>query len=131
MGTPDWEKTLAPHGAPHLLLAHNPDFFYEAASRRIPLTLSGHTHGGQIRLPYGSPILRQSRFCLDEGNFAFGSSLLVVSRGLGSVGLPGAGARTQKPCSSKSFHHGHHNEILLGSPLTVAARHRCHHRPKA
>jgi uncharacterized protein len=75
-------------GAPHLLLAHNPDFFYEAASRRIPLTLSGHTHGGQIRLPYGPPILRQSRFCLDEGNFVFGSSLLVVSRGLGSVGLP-------------------------------------------
>ena len=88
MGAPDWEKMLSAHGAPHLLLAHNPDFFYEAASHRIPLTLSGHTHGGQIRLPYGPPILRQSRFCLDEGNFAFGSSLLVVSRGLGSVGLP-------------------------------------------
>jgi predicted MPP superfamily phosphohydrolase len=88
LGAPDWEKMLSPHGTPHLLLAHNPDFFYEAESRRIPLTLSGHTHGGQIRLPYGSPILRQSRFCLDEGNFAFGSSLLVVSRGLGSVGLP-------------------------------------------
>jgi uncharacterized protein len=88
MGRPDWDKTLAPHGTPHLLLAHNPDFFYEAESRRIPLTLSGHTHGGQIRLPHRAPILRQSRFCLDEGNFAFGSSLLVVSRGLGSVGLP-------------------------------------------
>ena len=88
LGAPDWEKMVSPHGTPHLLLAHNPDFFYEAASRRIPLTLSGHTHGGQIRLPYGSPILRQSRFCLDEGNFTFRSSLLVVSRGLGSVGLP-------------------------------------------
>lgn len=88
LGHPDWEKMLAPHGTPDLLLAHNPDFFYEAESYRIPLTLSGHTHGGQIRLPYGSPILRQSRFCLDEGNFAFRSSLLVVSRGLGSVGLP-------------------------------------------
>lgn len=88
LGQPDWEKMLAPHGTPDLLLAHNPDFFYEAESYRIPLTLSGHTHGGQIRLPYGSPILRQSRFCLDEGSFAFRSSLLVVSRGLGSVGLP-------------------------------------------
>src|SRR5215468_7800380 len=46
------------------------------------------THGGQIRLPHSRPILRQSRFCLDEGSFAFRSSLLVVSRGLGSVGLP-------------------------------------------
>jgi uncharacterized protein len=88
LGVPDWEKLLSRHGTPHLLLAHNPDFFYDAEVRRIPLTLSGHTHGGQIRLPHGAPILRQSRHCLDEGSFAFHSSLLVVSRGLGSVGLP-------------------------------------------
>ena len=88
LGAPDWEKMSSQHGAPHLLLAHNPDFFYEAEARRVPLTLSGHTHGGQIRLPGRAPILRQSRFCLDEGTFSFRSSLLVVSRGLGSVGLP-------------------------------------------
>jgi hypothetical protein len=88
LGKPDWEKMSAPHGTPHLLLAHNPDFFYEAEAHGVPLTLSGHTHGGQIRLPRSRPILRQSRFCLDEGNFAFRSSLLVVSRGLGSVGIP-------------------------------------------
>jgi predicted MPP superfamily phosphohydrolase len=88
LGAPNWEKLLSRHGVPHLLLAHNPDFFYDAEIRRIPLTLSGHTHGGQIRLPRRAPILRQSRYCLDEGSFAFRSSLLVVSRGLGSVGLP-------------------------------------------
>lgn len=88
LGAPDWDKMLSQNGAPHLLLAHNPDQFYEADARGIPLTLSGHTHGGQIRLPRGTPIFRQSRFCLDEGIFAFRSSLLVVSRGLGSVGLP-------------------------------------------
>lgn len=88
MGHPDWEKMLAPNGTPHLLLAHNPDFFYDAESYGIPLTLSGHTHGGQIRLPHRAPILRQSRYCLDEGSFEFRSSLLVVSRGLGSVGIP-------------------------------------------
>jgi uncharacterized protein len=88
LGAPDWDQMLLQNGAPHLLLAHNPDYFYEAEARAVPLTLSGHTHGGQIRLPNGPPILRQSRFCLDEGVFAFRSSLLVVSRGLGSVGLP-------------------------------------------
>ncbi len=88
LGKPDWEKMLSAHGPPHLLLAHNPDFFYEAEAHGVTLTLSGHTHGGQIRLPHSRPILRQSRFCLDEGSFAFRSSLLVVSRGLGSVGLP-------------------------------------------
>jgi predicted MPP superfamily phosphohydrolase len=88
LGTPNWETMFSRNGIPHLLLAHNPDFFYRAESSGIPLTLSGHTHGGQIRFPYGTPILRQSRFCLDEGNYAYRSSLIVVSRGLGSVGLP-------------------------------------------
>ena len=88
LGTPNWETMFARNGIPHLLLAHNPDFFYRAESSGIPLTLSGHTHGGQIRFPYGPPILRQSRFCLDEGTYAYRSSLIVVSRGLGSVGLP-------------------------------------------
>jgi predicted MPP superfamily phosphohydrolase len=88
MGRPDWTALTTPHGAPHLLLAHNPDHFYDAAARGIPLVLSGHTHGGQIRLPNGPPIIRQSRFCLDEGAYAYAGSLLVVSRGLGSVGLP-------------------------------------------
>ena len=88
MGRPDWTALVEQHGTPHLLLAHNPDHFYAAAARGVPLTLSGHTHGGQIRLPNGPPIIRQSRFCLDEGAYAFQSSLLVVSRGIGSVGLP-------------------------------------------
>lgn len=88
LGKPDWQRLLSRHGAPHLLLAHNPDHFYEAAANAIPLTLSGHTHGGQIRFPNGRPIIRQSRYCLDEGLFEFNSALLIVSRGLGSVGLP-------------------------------------------
>jgi predicted MPP superfamily phosphohydrolase len=88
MGRPDWSTLDASHGTPHVLLAHNPDHFYTAAAREVPLVLSGHTHGGQIRLPSGPPIIRQSRYCLDEGAYAFRSSLLIVSRGLGSVGLP-------------------------------------------
>jgi uncharacterized protein len=124
LGAPNWEKLLSRHGVPHLLLAHNPDFFYDAEIRRIPLTLSGHTHGGQIRLPRRAPILRQSRYCLDEGSFAFRSSLLVVSRGLGSVGLPWRwGADPEAvlieivpPSPTKG-------KMTLGSPLPVAASH--------
>jgi predicted MPP superfamily phosphohydrolase len=88
LGKPDWLKLMSQNGTPHLLLAHNPDHFYDAEHHGVLLTLSGHTHGGQIRLPNGPPIIRQSRFCLDEGAYAFRSSLLIVSRGLGSVGLP-------------------------------------------
>jgi len=88
MGKPDWDGVLAKHGPPHLLMAHNPDHFYEAEARGVALTLSGHTHGGQIRFANGPAIVRQSRYCLDEGLFAYRESLLVVSRGLGSVALP-------------------------------------------
>ena len=88
MGRPDWNLLVAKHGRPDLLMAHNPDQFYEAEKLAIPLTLSGHTHGGQIRFPNGPAIIRQSRYCLDEGVYSFGKSQLVVSRGLGSVFLP-------------------------------------------
>jgi uncharacterized protein len=88
MGKPDWSGVTSKHGAPHLLLAHNPDHFYEAEARGVPLTLSGHTHGGQIRFATGGPLIRQSRYCLDEGVYAFRSSQLVVSRGLGSIMIP-------------------------------------------
>ena len=88
LGKPDWDQLVSEHGSPHLLLAHNPDCFYEAESNDVALTLSGHTHGGQIRLPHGAPLVRQSQFYLDEGAYAYHSSLLIVSRGLGSVVLP-------------------------------------------
>jgi predicted MPP superfamily phosphohydrolase len=88
LGNPDWDTLITPHGVPHLLVAHNPDHFYAAQAWGVALTLSGHTHGGQIRFPKGPPLIRQSRYCLDEAVYAFRSSLLVVSRGLGCVLLP-------------------------------------------
>jgi predicted MPP superfamily phosphohydrolase len=88
LGDPDWERLLAPAGPPHLLLAHNPDAFYDAERRGIGLVFSGHTHGGQIRFPGWPPLVRQSRYCLDEGVMTFGSSTIVVSRGIGASGLP-------------------------------------------
>jgi predicted MPP superfamily phosphohydrolase len=88
LGAPDWERLTAAHGPPHLLLAHNPDDFYEAERRGVALVLSGHTHGGQIRFPGGPPVVRQSQFCLDEGLYVHGATVLAVTRGVGTVGLP-------------------------------------------
>jgi len=47
-----------------------------------------------------------------------------------ALDFPGAGARTPKPCSSKSFPIAIKSEIALCSLLPVAPRHRCRHRPK-
>ncbi|MGH7803510.1 MAG: metallophosphoesterase [Candidatus Binatia bacterium] len=87
MGSPDWDA-LVVGGPPHLLVAHNPDDFYDAVRRGVALVVSGHTHGGQIRFPKGPPIVRQSEFCLDEGLYAHERSLLAITRGVGTSGLP-------------------------------------------
>jgi predicted MPP superfamily phosphohydrolase len=87
-GRPNLEAALAGTHAPVLLLAHNPDLAFDAARSGVALMLSGHTHGGQIRVP-GLPVLvRQSRYHLDEGRYRVGSMELLVSRGLGASGLP-------------------------------------------
>lgn len=84
----DGTLTKASDGAPVILLAHEPDIF-PRVPQRVSLTLSGHTHGGQVRLFGYSPVV-PSRF----GNrFAYGHVVeenrnLIVSGGLGFSILP-------------------------------------------
>ncbi len=93
IGRPDLEGALAraevvAPDAPVVLISHNPDVFPEAAARGVALTLSGHTHGGQVRIP-GRPVLvKMSRYRLDEGRYEHDGAQIVVSRGLGVCGLP-------------------------------------------
>ncbi|HJE25982.1 MAG TPA: metallophosphoesterase [Methylorubrum populi] len=73
--------------APILLMAHEPDIFVKVP-QRVSLTLSGHTHGGQIRVLGYSPML-PSRF---GQRFAYGHVVeegrhLIVSGGLGVSGV--------------------------------------------
>jgi len=74
---------------PVILLAHEPDIFVDVPPR-ITLTLSGHTHGGQVRLPViGRPIV-PSRFGqrFAYGHVVEGGRHLLVSSGLGLSGVP-------------------------------------------
>ena len=79
---------IADDGAPVILMAHEPDIFPQVPPR-VALTLSGHTHGGQVRLFGWSPLV-PSRY----GNrFAYGHVRevghdLVVSGGIGCSILP-------------------------------------------
>lgn len=71
-------------GPPHLLLAHNPKAFLRAAELRVPLTLSGHTHGGQIAMrnrPNANLALTHRR---GAGLFARDGSRLFVTTGVGA-----------------------------------------------
>ncbi len=88
LGRPDLVSALGSASWPVVLVSHNPDLFFDAARSGVALMLSGHTHGGQLRIP-GLPVLvRQSRFRLDEGRFKTGRTELLVNRGLGAVGIP-------------------------------------------
>lgn len=88
-GTPDLAAALRGRRdrEPAILLAHHPDFFFEAAAVDIDLTLSGHTHGGQIRIAGWAPI-HHSRFGYERGWFTVNGCRLYVGRGVGVTVLP-------------------------------------------
>jgi hypothetical protein len=91
-GRPDLEAALrgVDPAVPTLLLSHRPEIFPEAARRRIPLTLAGHYHGGQIKLslPGGDFSLAHLRTPFPEGLYRIGPSHLYVSRGIGTTFTP-------------------------------------------
>ena len=71
----------------NVLLAHNPVYFDEYAGWGADLTVSGHLHGGIIRIPgIGGVITPQARLFprYDAGHFQKNGRDLVVSRGLGT-----------------------------------------------
>lgn len=75
-----------PAGAPAVLLNHRPDLFAHAAALGIPLTLSGHTHGGQIAMPWPTGrYMNPSRFItrFDRGLYEQDGCFLYTNCGLG------------------------------------------------
>jgi uncharacterized protein len=73
-----------------VLLAHDPDLFPAAVARGVQLTLSGHTHGGQLAVPFAARHLNLARFAhaYTSGLYREGKSLLFVNRGAGTSGPP-------------------------------------------
>jgi uncharacterized protein len=90
-GVDDLPGTLAQvdNGDPVLLLAHEPDIFPRVPAR-VTLTLAGHTHGGQIRVPLIWPLFVPSKF---GARYAYGHVVerdrhMIVSGGLGTSIIP-------------------------------------------
>lgn len=86
-GTPD-PKALdaAPPDARHILLVHEPDPFDRLTDSRIVLQVSGHTHGGQVRVPgFGALHLPRLGRRYQAGLYEVDGRRLYVNRGLGTV----------------------------------------------
>jgi predicted MPP superfamily phosphohydrolase len=88
----DWQRAFTGLSAtiPTILLSHQPSVLDFEQTKSVALILSGHTHGGQVRLPgLGAP----ARFATkdlkyDRGLFRSGETQLYVSSGTGVIGLP-------------------------------------------
>jgi predicted MPP superfamily phosphohydrolase len=90
-----WSTKQIPAGlalpdTPNILLSHYPDVFDHAAANGIDLTLSGHTHGGQVKVNYVTPHLLPSKTELPylSGWFERPGGRLYVNRGIGTIFVP-------------------------------------------
>lgn len=91
-GRPSLERALKgmPADAATVLIVHEPDYADEViADGRVTVMVSGHTHGGQVRLPFlGPPILPYLGQQYVAGLYALDDMALYVSRGVGVISPP-------------------------------------------
>ncbi|MGE6540608.1 metallophosphoesterase [Bacillus luti] len=74
-----------------VLLSHRPEFLTEYADEEIDLVLSGHAHGGQVRLPFIGGLVAPNQGILPKytaGLYEEQNTAMIVSRGLGNSIIP-------------------------------------------
>jgi len=83
------ERLLIPNTV-NILLSHNPNTFDRATQLGIDLSLSGHTHGGQVAVEFKHCSLAAARLLTPyiRGWFQKGDAQLYVNRGIGTITFP-------------------------------------------
>lgn len=84
------KKLSVTHEPFNILLYHSPDLIYELEKNsNIDLMLSGHTHGGQVRLPFFGALFTGSLYGrkLQNGLYKLNQTCLYISRGIGLEGM--------------------------------------------
>jgi uncharacterized protein len=83
------EKLIVP-GALNVMMSHNPDVFPNAVRQGWDFTISGHTHGGQVRVEILHTNLSVARVFTPyiDGIYRKGDKSIFVSRGIGTIGAP-------------------------------------------
>jgi hypothetical protein len=79
----------------NIFLFHTPDLVEEVSGRGVDLYLCGHTHGGQVNLPFYGALITFSKFGkkYESGLYRVGETTLYVNRGLGLESRPGPQVR--------------------------------------
>jgi predicted MPP superfamily phosphohydrolase len=85
----NWHCSLEHDLASTIMLVHNPQSVLEMPAQSVPwLSLSGHTHGGQMRLPLAGTLINQADRRINAGLNAVDGRHIAVTAGLGYSGLP-------------------------------------------
>ena len=86
---PDITTSLVNTSAPTIMLTHTPDMFPQVPEN-VFLTLAGHTHGGQIRLPFIGAVIIPSEYRekYAQGLIKENNRTLIVTKGIGTSILP-------------------------------------------
>lgn len=83
---PEYDKSKC-----NILIAHNPDYFEDYAGWGADLVLSGHVHGGIMRIPFLGGVIAPTYILFpkyDGGVFQTGKSVMLLGRGMGSHTIP-------------------------------------------
>ena len=84
-----------PRGYYSIFLYHKPDLIEEMKGANVDLYLAGHTHGGQVALPFYGAIITLSKYGkrYEAGEYKVGNTILYVNRGVGTEGKFGLRVR--------------------------------------
>lgn len=88
-GHDDFDRAMAGVGKeePKLLLMHSPDLVVPAAEAGVHLALCGHTHGGQVRIPWYGALIVPSKLGYEQGFYSHDGTTMYVNRGYGTLDL--------------------------------------------
>lgn len=91
LGTLDIDRTLRySNGEPTIMLSHNPDIITAVKHKNVDFIMAGHTHGGQISIPFVKPTVMFPQFDTPymAGLFREGKTTLYVNKGIGTSTYP-------------------------------------------
>ena len=81
-------KAVRGTSKPRILVTHNPDVYYNVMDD-YNLILAGHTHGGQIVIPFTPPLISSSKYKFNKGVIKPGQNTMLITKGLGTTGIRG------------------------------------------
>jgi predicted MPP superfamily phosphohydrolase len=86
----DWNLPQGGTGEPILALTHTADNIYRLNRDGVNVVFAGHSHAGQIQIPWLGPLVVPSDHgrCFDHGHFVIRGTHLFVTAGVGVAGPP-------------------------------------------